>query len=1666
MERVMKTRLLLAVGLLGLAPAGFLPVTHGGPTDFCSPDAEGVRWEGEKADATLPPRVTFENGAVKAKAVVDGKYQGIRCILDQAIDLSKYAAVSLEIRQGFYANRKATCVIKLFFDDSAPGPKCIYGDFHTGLGEWTRVTVPLEQRAWKGCGHLQPRFGMVNQMLFYPYAVMEQKDEFIAMRNIEFIPRTAGIHKIRVNNYEHINKPDSGDPDATILTDGVVDPPGQAQWGAYKATPEIHFDLGGIYLVDTVKLEAFAAPSHNIDTVTVLASNDKINWHPLAVIENRQEGGEETHQVLSADKLGVPGRYLKMTVSRNRVDHVVRLSEVSFFGRLATEEELRQAAHRDYSVGPEMPAISERDYLEVAQDGIAFHVARGNGVIVDLTYNGQKLAERIVDQYLLSFRKDDHTSDAYTDKVFKLEAVRGGVEICSTNPALPGIRILKRYAIDNGALERTITYVDAGIRQKAFITAATRVVLSRAFRTGGVYESSGSSHSLKRLFAEEVLIDVQATRQPLLTFEQPADDLTLMHCRFRFNGEFLYFDNMAEYKDTTLFTPNGWVLTSALMEFGPGVTTSVANRLDVVRGGLYNAYLKYINLPEPRAYRDAIKRPAWLRDLVAVNSLDWEGLWQGVDVRMTQRVPALLRTGYVMTPGRADLNAIFGESPIAGEVRNWFGGRQTAGELKRRIAACRAVAPERSKTGIYTWLFSAFPYSKPAREHPEWFVWKNRNGSDASWFPGIARNYLRFWDIPASRDAAVKQIVDMLDYYDLDVWYLDGGNGGTIAVDWEKMRADNPLAKIGLYKAVIAEMRKTDPDRVVFFNAPCNPLGDLGFNESFSGVMTANWREGAAWMWKFKLFQVDDKLKYPVYIYWLAGVEGAYENYMVGTGLLPSFTSRLIRAKDIPYVTARYENRMAGMVDADVQPDWRTDPETDLEVMALRNGEAGILFVNPRAKAKKRYGVSATSSPLGLAEGETYYSWSMAIRDARAWDGRFGEPELEEIYAASRWAPDRVGKATFFGATTAAERIEREFEMAPDELQLWVVSRTPGFIWSTDKMRTQLWLPERPKLKLTGSGTADQVTVQTDSRFTSAEIAVLIPPGKSPLAVLVDGAETPYRVLRYGGGAAAIVPVASGRTGITVHLRDLAAPTGKPKLSVDGDIARLQIDLDASWQGEHLSARVELDGSLLWEDSQPVSGESHAFTLDPPSSLREGTYRVVVSDLAGRETAETRMALAGGTPKTVLPYSEMPPLPVRTDVTPASFGGKGFEGIGTGAEYTRGAGIASVDAAQATLNVGMEPMYESHINTAAAGMEVQAGRFLKFRVTGNFEYFNRTGTIQTKRHFIRYDRNASFAGMMLDFADATGYSARSALGFGKVSRNKSDPVPRSWGTRKKPDRIFALNDYIHGDRESETFWIDAYQLGVPDDWNGKLWISAVVQNLGPDRWMKLELLESGAALAPEAVLHEGHDLVNTTVTKVIPLPKSAKTLAAAHDPAGLDFTGAFAGSGFTYAGNTARKSSQKTAFLLAYDDRNLFLKVTAEEKEKEVYNTEQGRAGKPWHSDSVEFFFTVGTGDDIHHVIIDADGNRVELVEEAERVGGKQTEVQWADLLVKQEPGAFVLYAAVPLEKLQIQAPLAGRHIGFNVMRNRVAADGTSEYLTFVPGPSYFSGRNYQLELQ
>lgn len=1634
--------------------------------DYCSPDGRNGTWRGLPGKAVKAPEITFQDNAVTATAVADGDYQGVAVDLQQPVDISKCSELKFEIKQGYFHNRKAECVIRLEFEESSTGPKYIYRSFNSGIGEWTKAAVAFDLRAWQGFGRLAPVFRKVKTIALYPFSALNTKGKFISLKNIQFVPRHETSSKILVNDYNYEVKPTSGDDSSTILTDGAVDAKKQAYWRQYESAPEVIFDLGGIYLIDRIKLDSFAAPSHNIAEVTFMTSMDGNTWQPGTAIENHEKGISVKHQVLQRSGLKMPGRYIKMQTRKERPDHMVYISEISFYGRIPTETELRQTVASSYYIGPKMPKAASA-YLQLADKDTTLKICRSNGVINGVEYQGKLLAERIYDAYKLSYIDKDIDTNSYTDKVIKADNTSGKVVITAVNPKLPGVKIIKTFSLDQGTLVRKIELVADGFKNKAFIKTSTVVVLQQKFRDKGIYESSGASHSLERMFANEVIANVKATRQPTLSFEHPADGLTLFHYRYKFNNEFLYMDAVSENEKSTIFTPTGWEMCSAVFQFDSKAKCSVTNRLDITRGNLYDAYLKYINLPETEKFRSAIKRPAWLRDLMVNSALGWDGMWLGAATRRMERFVKMTRAGYILEPGIADMDFIWGEFPTKSEVRNWFGGKQTPEQLKARIARLKALGAGRIKIGIYTWLWSAFPYSEPCREHPEWFVWKHRNGSDASWFPNVNLNYMRFWDIKASRDDAVKRIAEMMDYYKLDVWYLDGGNSGSYTRDWQTMRQDDPHAATMLYQTIRRKIKATDPERIVFFNAPCNPLGDLGFLESFSGIMTSKWRKGAAWMWKFKLFQINDPLHNPVYIYWLPGVEGAYENYMIGLGLLPSYASREMRAKDIPYLTARYENRMAALVNAHVEPDWRSNQNALLECYTLKSGNAGIIFIKSHADKPSKEKVSAMTAPLGLTAGQPVYSWTITIRNAKNWDGRFGEPELEKIYRSVQWAPDRVATVNFASPIESVQRISQEFEVVPDELKLWITTNTPAFIWSTDNMRTQLWLPERPELKLNGKVEADKVVVTVDSGFETAEVAVIIPQGKEPASISVNGKKCDFTLVRNGNTLLAVLPVGSGGSKIVADLAAATVSSSAPRLSMSGKQfteKKLCIETGNDWQGKTICAKIELDGSILWATAAKRTEDKLYFTPRAPKSLRKGTYKVIVSDVTGTQRTELEWQISGGAPETVLPFGVLPNLPYQKQISRKAVTANGLKISAAGIEYTEGAGDAVATPENASVYAGMPAMYTSHYNLAAAGLELHAKRYLKILISGNFEYFNRIG-LQPGRHFVRHGKSSCFAGMMLDFGTGKGFSSRSAVGFGKISIEKTDSMPDVWGTGKRPDRFFALNDFIHGKEKSVTCWLDLQQLGAPADWNGNLWLTVSVQNLCPDRNMMITVLDTADSLPQGAKLQPGHNLVVSAKEKIFPLKKHEGRISLNSEWNSPDWKNIPEYSGFSLLHNQFKNSSQQTKFKITRDDNNLYLIVFCQENEKQTLNCEMGKVGKPWHGDSVEFFFTSGSGLDAVHPVIDADGNAYQALEAPNKIGGKKSKVDWVAYKARQYPGYWTIAAVIPLNKIGMLAPLDGKLIGFNIMRNRFK-DNKAENISFVPGKSYFTGRQYQLKLK
>lgn len=1396
-----------------------------------------INWAGSKGEAIMPPAISSGPGFKEMKSVIatvtqNGGWQGIAGAFSTPIDLKQYGGMEFYIKQSFYSGNPA-CVIRLNLqkDDNF-----LYRDFSCGNGEWTKVVIPFDRYNWTSGNKTRVEFSEIKSVMIYPYKELNRKDQRIEICGLKFIPHNNIDGKIVIQGYKYINPPQAGDAAGKILNDG--DTMGNAVWLAYKSDPEFIFDLGGIYMVKDIKAEAFSAPSHNFSTLSIQSSNDNKNYLPVGIISNEQTGSEKKNLTFMFSNANVAGRYFKFTAVRPRSDFPIELSEISFTGHAASQEEMAANTVARYYIGPEIPKLNKKDYYLLEKDDLKLWINHKNGVIGGIIYKGMCIAERLYNTYQTQTREKTNTFNSYTDMVTSTAAGGDKITLKYSNPALPGVKLEKEYCIENGSILEKITIADFGVKEKQFLCIGSTVVLNQQFRQNGVYETWGADHIFSRMFAADVLLDIPVSSVPTISFENHKAALTLFHYRNQFNGRFIYLDPASDEERTTIFQANGWTLGDMTVTIGNNRTQSCGVCLDVVNGSLINAYDRYLQKPEVSAYLGRIKRPAWLRDVVAVA----EGsTYRAIAKRIMTNFATAFRSGYIVSPANMDLGFEWGELPVSGKVMDIFGGEQSAEELKIKIAEIKKITP-RIKFGLYTWLWSAFPYINVVKQHPEWFVKTLRNGDQAWWFPGLNRNWMRLWDSPESRDEAFDSIIRMIDYYNLDIWYLDGGNAGSCAKDWDTMRVEGQENLTELYWRIRDRIQKRNPDSVVFFNAPCNPQGDFGYLESFDGAMTSEWRKGAAWMWKFKLFQYKDPSHYPVYIYWLSGIDGAYQNYMVGTGLLPDYSSREFSLKDVPFAKARYEVRQIGLVDGKVSPDWRHDPETTLECMTLKQGETGFVYINSHSNKIVSKKISVDLDSIGITDhAKPVYQWIYTVKSGKAWGGIFGEEDVAKAYQNNGLIADRALIPAFVGTAPWNKIAEREFKMIPEQCQMWVFSQTGGFIWSIDGMPCHYRIPSIPGIELRGG--FPEFTL--DSEYDSSEIAMLLPESKIPGKITIDGKVVSFRLIRDAGAVFAIVPVkGKGKHQINGTLIVSTIPQGNPAITLNlkGCDLEAQITGVENWKEIPLLLSMSDGNNLVWSYSGKVTGNDSA-CIRLGNAIRDGEYEVIAADISGKRIARRKISISGLAKPTPL-LQIMPLLPEKIEVKQVNRIVNNIAVLAQAIDLNDPQGKASVNVDTLTMNVASAPMLANPWNSSiSSGLELKLKRFVKLRIDSGFKFFNIHGAMN-KVHFIKYDNPNCFAGMFFDFETKNGKMVRSAVGMGKISDKRTDTTPR-FGANCTPDLHYMLNELINDEKaDSSTCWLDLTSLGAPADWNGKTWVSISMQLVAPNRKLGVSILET------------------------------------------------------------------------------------------------------------------------------------------------------------------------------------------------------------------------------
>lgn len=1615
-------------------------------------------WSGSSGgNARVAPSISLVDSpvgkAIRASVEAQGDYQGLILHLPEKIDLRKTGTITFDIEQNAYKANGQAAVMLIF-----PTGSGLIATPNFNASGWRHVRIPMDVRTLKSLGsQSSPALGEITEIRFSLFSALKSPGQHLSIANLEFHPPVIEEGSVTVAGYRYNATPTHGDNSCTWLTDGKVDPERQVFFREYSDEPDITFDLGALYLIRKFELAAIAIPSQNISEILLYTSFDGQDWKLAKHIPNIDAGTEEKNYSITADQINLLARYIRVHAGRNRTDFPLRFAEITFSGKLPTDAEMALAAAQQYDLGPELPHPTEADYWKFSSPDGTVWIHRQHGILVRYEKQGRRLAERMFSRYELSDGKSPVKADSYGDQVFSGKLDSPGVFLVTTaNPALPGITFNHRYRWIAGDLTVELSFVSKRTDRKILFTA-TEVVLPQELRKGGLYETWGAGHDMQHKFAHEITFDFPADSGPVTIFEAPELPLTLLHYRYKYNDRYVQIGSgvvtVSGFGDKrTIFTATGWILGDGLFALtSDGASSKIESRLTAQAGDVTAAFDHYLALPEVKQFRSKIKRAPWLKNLRYYSTgPGWDGPFGDNMRRAAENASAMIREGWVNLHTHI-VEFPWGDFPTSGELNFMRGGKIHVNELQQKL---RQIKKNQVKISQYTWLWSAVWNSKIYQEHPDWFIRYNAQGKETSFFPGYAQNFYRLVGIPESRAEIIRSINTVMDTYLSDVWYLDGG-GSPSSIDWATMRIDEPDA----WDKTLLEVRQTilqkDPERALFFNNPENPIGDMGYLESFGGILTTNWRDGATWMYKFKLWQRPDPLFSPLYIYWLAGVDQAMRHYIIGTGLGMTTYNTDLRP-NVSYMSAQQQSRMARLAYAAIKPNWRYNAEETLEVMPLTLGNAAWLFMKEHGENQVEKSVSADPGKLGMRNpDQPLYHWCMTVKPHSLHKGLLTESERESDYRTSRWQNDFVVTPRFLETEKLPIRMNRKFSFAPDELKLWMVTQSPALVYSVDGLRNQLWLPETLGVRVEGTISAQSIDLLVQSERKEAEIVSLLPAGFLPSSITVNGTPATHSdCLVLEETPLAVVSVPKGQS----RVKMLLVPT--PKISRDvtlqttagtpGNLLSMKISAPAH---ARLLAAITSNRDLVWS-GEVLPGE---VAIRIPTGVTGGEYQATIHDGTGKKRTSATFQLASGNPKhprfqtalTLKQHSETQALDIP-------FKERGFKLLGMAETYSIGAGtmLFNPDQAKLTLTIAKAP--DSRWYRVGGAYELEAKRYLKLKLSGTFGKYNREEMITgVKGLGTNYDMPNCFLGLTFDFAADTGkgnaYVSRTLGGIGLAWPTRNSPEPLAWGTKKLAEIMNVVSSFAVSEKDQEEFWLDLDLVGAPDNWNGRLWLGALYQDGAPNRILELTILETSDTL-PEGEraskifpLKGGKTAISK---KVIKPPFIAKEITLDGILQEEEWKNAVEFKELTQLSSPGIEAPP-TRFLLQRDADHLY--IAAELTATGGNGFQKDENLRPWRCDSIEVYLQPRDAKEAFvQYIIATNGKTYSMHKASKQPGATGKTLAPPQFKAVESNDKWLLEMKIPLTVLGAGADKSG----FNFCRS-VWISGNTFHYTLAPGNQF-----------
>lgn len=1458
--------------------------------------------------------------------------------------------------------------------------------------------------------------------------------------------------KLKGVTYSYLNKPTRGDESVTVLTDGMVNPrEQQAFWRMLSDRPEILFDLGAEYFVTSIVLRAFSSPAVNIDSADILGSADGESWQTLASIRNEDGRRADAEHEIAGPVRSI-ARYVKLLLNRPAADQDVELAEVEFFGRTPTDADREAAAARTYDIGPEMPpttdaAEADEHYWYLQSPHARFAVSRTNGLVAGGWYldRATRCIERIADRYHLYTRAGDTDADEYADEVIERgNSPAGTLRLVCTNPALPNLRIEKLYTIsdDGRRLVKRVGFTNTSDAADRFITHGTGGVLVEQFRRGGVY--LGSDRGLgARLFADDVTVPRQigtigAPNSKTVLFQRHDLGWGVAQFRYKVNDHLsppMTFTWHEKENHQPIYLPNGWKVGISTLHLAPGEEQSTETHLGFYEGREFHFYGMYRHLPEVAATYEGVERPEWVRDLKTDCSIALHPLSPDLEGPMLpiHRTVQMVETGIL-----SDLtgpHGTWGDWNTQGTIIGGYGMHVHADTLREYIRRVREASP-RIKQGVYTWAWAVHPHAKVYREHPEWFITTDRNGQVFNAYSNMVINHARRFSIPESMDECIEQFRRVIEDFGGDYFYLDGGGSGQNLIDWEHLGCDQDYHYQELYRRIREVTRAQGDDKAVWFNARTGPSFDIGFFEGIDRVLTPNtWRDSGDGLSTCKIRQAYDPGQVIVPLYWRPDTLPYYSNYCIGLGFSPASPLGADNQQArLPFIEAAYENRHLRWLEADLSPDWRTDPATEVEAYALKHGPAAVISViDHRADQSTPAVISADTAALELDPNKPVYAFIFGMRDIRqAWPS-LPESMRREVYRDSRWALDLSARLLDIQLIDdPGERVSVSIPTDGPLLRMAFLSNSPAGVFSVSDFPTTFWAPDSGGAEVSAQLSADRssMTLTASAPAGGAEVIALAPPGR-----LLSHPEG--RSLSVATRNLLIVPIPGGTS--SVELACEPAPRGAAGLTVKcaesvaaGDVLQFTVQPPAT----SADASIWRDDVLMWAGTVQCPDGTGAVSV--PEQVHAGTLTLQVSH--GRDCARpVTFAVTGEFKPDLLPVM-LPRTGPQLAVTEVGRTVDGIEVLSAGTDTHDGydgGQFAMADPDALHIGGGNVDSPRTRYGYGFGGLELRGVRVLRLKVTNTIHdaWCYMRNTISHKPEY-----TTTFAGMMVDYHTAEGYTRRVALGMGVLNPKRTSNRP-VWGTKAAPDDFIALGDIVFEGPEKEIA-IDLARW-APEGWDGQCWLSAGTENLAAARRMTVQIL--GAADSPEGIeITEGTpvgDLYAMRTYTVRRVPEAPVIDGKLDDAAWKQLGPA---GDFLLLGRVGQ-SKQATRAWAAWDDTTFYIAFDCVETEKDQLNL---AAKKIWNQDAVDIAIDVDADRDyFHQIIINGRGD----TEQFNQGGDGRRETWQYSCAAGSYDGGWAVEVAVPFAQMGV-TPRRGMKWAGNFVRYRPYPP-VDEMLTWSPLP-------------